>query len=68
MNETETPRSIIKTTLIAVALTTVAVVVIQVAVRLITGKALGGVAVSVGVPVAFVLLWTLGIFRRRKSG
>jgi hypothetical protein len=68
MNKTETPRSIVKTMLILVALTSVAVVVIQVAARLITGKTLGGVSVAVGVPVAFVLLWTLGILRGRKSG
>jgi hypothetical protein len=68
MNKTETPRSLVKTMLIMVALTSVAVVVIQVAARLITGKTLGGVSVAVGVPVAFVLLWTLGVLRGRKSG
>jgi hypothetical protein len=63
----ETLRSV-KAVLIAVAFTALIVVIIQVAARLITGRTIGGVAVAVGVPVAFTVLWSTGLLRRRKSG
>ena len=67
MNKRESPRSIIMAAVIAVAITALVVAVVQVAARLITGKMLGGVAVAVGVPVAFMTIWSTRMFRRRKS-
>ena len=67
MNKLESPRSIIMAALIAAAITALVVVVVQVSIRLITGKTLGGVAITVGVPVTFMFIWRARILRRRKS-
>ena len=67
MKKTETARSVIKSTLLITAVAALAVVVVQVAARLITGKTIGGVGVAVGVPVALTILWGTGALRRRKS-
>jgi hypothetical protein len=67
MNKPESARSIIIAAVIAVAMTALVVAVVQVAARLITGKMLGGVAIAVGVPVAFMIVWSRRMFGRRKS-
>jgi hypothetical protein len=52
----ETLRAGAKLVAITVVVTVLAVVVVQVAARMITGKSLNGPGVAIGVPVAFTII------------
>jgi hypothetical protein len=67
MSKLERAWPIIKWTLLAVVVTSVTVVVIQVGARLIFGKNIKGVAIAIGVPVAFLALNTIRSIRRRPG-